>query len=55
MKIFDNDFQKTWIFRCFKKEVVINKREKKNQFNVESAFLKYDMVIYKVEFRTERY
>jgi len=40
------------------REVVINKKEKKekkNQTNVESAFLKDDTVIYNMQFRTERH
>ncbi len=36
------------------REVVINKKEKKNQTNVESAFLKDDTAIYNMQFRTER-
>jgi len=41
-------------FNALGREVVINKKEKKNQTNVESAFLKDDTAIYNVKFRTER-
>lgn len=41
-------------FNALGREVVINKKEKKNQTNVESAFLKDDTAIYNVQFRTER-
>ena len=36
------------------REVVINKKEKKKQTNVESAFLKEDTAIYNLQFRTEQ-
>ena len=41
-------------FNALGREVVINKKEKKNQTNVESAFLKDDTAIYNMQFRTER-
>src|SRR5674476_597742 len=41
-------------FNALGREVVINKKEKKNQTNVESAFLKDDTAIYNLQFRTER-
>lgn len=41
-------------FSALGREVVINKKEKKNQTNVESAFLKDDTAIYNIQFRTER-
>lgn len=41
-------------FNALGRDVVINKKEKKNQTNVESAFLKDDTAIYNVQFRTER-
>ncbi len=41
-------------FKALGREVVINKKEKKNQTNVESAFLKDDTAIYNLQFRTER-
>jgi len=41
-------------FNALGREVVINKKEKKNQSNVESAFLKDDTAIYNLQFRTER-
>lgn len=41
-------------FNALGREVVINKKKKKNQTNVESAFLKDDTAIYNVQFRTER-
>ena len=41
-------------FTALGREVVINKKEKKNESNVESAFLKDDTAIYNLQFRTER-
>ena len=41
-------------FNALGREVVIKKKEKKNQTNVESAFLKDDTAIYNIQFRTER-
>ena len=41
-------------FNALGREVVINKKEKKKQTNVESAFLKDDTAIYNMQFRTER-
>ncbi len=41
-------------FAALGREVVINKKEKKNQSNIESAFLKDDTAIYNLQFRTER-
>ncbi|MBA4409285.1 MAG: hypothetical protein C0397_07670 [Odoribacter sp.] len=41
-------------FNALGREVVINKKEKTNQTNVESAFLKDNTAIYNVQFRTER-
>lgn len=41
-------------FKALGREVVINKKEKKVQTNVESAFLKDDTAIYNLQFRTER-
>jgi predicted nucleotidyltransferase component of viral defense system len=41
-------------FTAFGREVVINKKEKKNISNIESAFLKDDTAIYNLQFRTER-
>lgn len=41
-------------FSALGREVVINKKEKKYQTNIESAFLKDDTAIYNVQFRTER-
>jgi len=41
-------------FTALGREVVINKKEKKNQSNIESAFLKDDTAIYNLQFRTER-
>ena len=35
-------------------EVVINKKEKKQHTNVESAFLKDDTAIYNIKFKTEQ-
>lgn len=41
-------------FKALGRDVVINRKEKKNQTNVESAFLKDDTAIYNLQFRTER-
>jgi predicted nucleotidyltransferase component of viral defense system len=41
-------------FKALGREVVINKKEKKQQTNVESAFLKDDTAIYNLQFRTEQ-
>jgi len=41
-------------FKALGREVVINKKEKKKQTNVESAFLKDDTAIYNLQFRTEQ-
>lgn len=41
-------------FKALGRDVVITKKEKKNQTNVESAFLKDDTAIYNLQFRTER-
>ena len=41
-------------FTALGREVIINKKEKKNESNVESAFLKDDTAIYNLQFRTER-
>lgn len=41
-------------FKAMGREVVINKKVKKNPTNIESAFLKEDTAVYNVEFRTER-
>jgi predicted nucleotidyltransferase component of viral defense system len=41
-------------FTALGREVVIIKKEKKNESNVESAFLKDDSAIYNLQFRTER-
>ena len=41
-------------FTALGREVVINKKEKKNQSTIESAFLKDDTAIYNLQFRTER-
>jgi hypothetical protein len=41
-------------FNALGREVVISRKEKKNQTNIESAFLKDDTAIYNVQFRTER-
>src|SRR5665647_215331 len=57
----DTDFKLEDYFESIKTEfnalgrvVVINKKEKKNQTNVESAFLKDDTAIYNIQLRTER-
>jgi len=41
-------------FTALGREVIINKKEKKSQSNIESAFLKDDTAIYNLQFRTER-
>jgi len=41
-------------FKALGREVVINKKEKKKQTNVESAFLKDDTAIYNLQFRTDQ-
>ena len=41
-------------FNALGRDVIIQKKEKKNQTNVESAFLKDDTAIYNLQFRTER-
>jgi predicted nucleotidyltransferase component of viral defense system len=41
-------------FKALGREVVIHKKEKKKQTNVESAFLKDDTAIYNLQFRTEQ-
>jgi predicted nucleotidyltransferase component of viral defense system len=41
-------------FKSLGRDIVINKKEKKIQTNVESAFLKDDTAIYNLQFRTER-
>ncbi len=41
-------------FKALGRDVVIIKREKKNQTNVESAFLKDDTAVYNLQFRTEK-
>lgn len=41
-------------FTALGRDVVINKKEKKNQSTIESAFLKDDTAIYNLQFRTER-
>ena len=41
-------------FAALGREVVINKKEKKLQSDIESAFLKDDTAIYNLQFRTER-
>ncbi len=41
-------------FKAIGRDVVIIKREKKNQTNVESAFLKDDTAVYNLQFRTEK-
>lgn len=41
-------------FTALGREVVINKKEKKNESTIESAFLKDDTTIYNLQFRTER-
>ncbi len=41
-------------FKALGREVVINRKEKKTQTNIESAFLKDDTAIYDLQFTTER-
>ena len=41
-------------FKGLGRDVVINKKQKKNQTNIESAFLKDGTVIYNLQFKTER-
>lgn len=41
-------------FKALGREVVINKKEKKQQTNIESAFLKDDSAIYNIKFKTEQ-
>ena len=41
-------------FKALGRDVVISKKEKKNQTNIESAFLKDDSVQYNLKFRTDR-
>ena len=41
-------------FNALGRDVVIIKKEKKKQTNVESAFLKNDTAVYNLQFRTER-
>ena len=41
-------------FKALGKEVIINKKEKTNQTNVESAFLKENTKIYNLQFTTEK-
>lgn len=41
-------------FKALGREVVITKKDKKNQTNVESAFLKDDTAIYNLQFKTEK-
>jgi predicted nucleotidyltransferase component of viral defense system len=41
-------------FGALGREVVINKKSKKSESNIESAFLKDDTAIYNLQFRTER-
>ncbi|GAB6122180.1 nucleotidyl transferase AbiEii/AbiGii toxin family protein [Dysgonomonas termitidis] len=41
-------------FKALGRDVVITKKEKKNQTNVESAFLKDDTAVYNLQFRTEK-
>ncbi len=41
-------------FKALGRDVVISKKEKKKQTNVESAFLKEDTSVYNLQFRTER-
>jgi predicted nucleotidyltransferase component of viral defense system len=41
-------------FKALGREVVINKKEKKNFSTIESAFLKEDTAVYNLQFRTER-
>ncbi len=41
-------------FKALGREVVIHKKEKKQQTNIESAFLKDDTAVYNLQFRTEQ-
>lgn len=41
-------------FKTLGRDVVITRKEKKNQTNIESAFLKDDTAIYNLQFRTEK-
>lgn len=41
-------------FKALGRDVLIHKKQKKKQTNVESAFLKDDTAIYNLQFRTER-
>ena len=41
-------------FKSLGRDVVINKKEKKNQTNIESAFLKDDTAVYDLHFKTEQ-
>ncbi len=41
-------------FKALGRDVIISKKEKKQQTNVESAFLKDDTVVYNLQFRTEK-
>ena len=41
-------------FKSLGRDVVISKKEKQRQTNVESAFLKDDTAVYNLQFRTER-
>ncbi len=41
-------------FKALGRDVIISKKQKKSQTNVESAFLKDDTAIYHLQFRTER-
>jgi hypothetical protein len=41
-------------FKALGRDVVINKKQKKNQTNIESAFLKDGTSIYNLQFKTER-
>ncbi len=41
-------------FKAIGRDIVISKKEKKGQSNIESAFLKDDTAIYNIQFRTEQ-
>jgi predicted nucleotidyltransferase component of viral defense system len=41
-------------FKALGRDVIINKKQKKNQTNIESAFLKDGTAIYNLQFKTER-
>jgi hypothetical protein len=41
-------------FKALGRDVVISKKEKKTQTNIESAFLKDNTAIYNLQFRTEK-